>query len=204
MSSGLLLPLFPLEVVLLPRAPLPLHIFEDRYKQMIDEAIEQHSEFGVVLAKENALAHVGCTASVERVIERYPDGRLDIAAVGRRRFEILFLNEEKPYLRGAVEFFEDEPDTAAAPEAGGRLSALFEQVRPLLREQESDPGAAGDSFQTAAALPLDLEFKQKLLTSHSEADRVEWLCEYLKGLAPRLALTRRVERSARGNGKGRG
>src|SRR6266481_4942411 len=102
MPSELLLPLFPLEVVLLPGATLPLHIFEERYKLMIGEALEGRSEFGIVLAKGRSLANLGCSAEVEKVVKRYEDGRLDILTAGRRRFEILFLDDQKPYLQAAV------------------------------------------------------------------------------------------------------
>jgi Lon protease-like protein len=204
MASDLLLPLFPLEAVLLPRTALPLHIFEERYKVMIGEAIAERSEFGVVLWKDAALAGAGCSATVERVVKRYPDGRLDIVTVGRRRFEILFLDEEKPYLRAAVRFFEDDPGSEASAEAVGRMGELFEQVVSLLPAAEpAAPEQPADAFHLAGALPLDLEFKQKLLASHSEAERVELLTRRLERLVPRLRLARRVERSARGNGKGR-
>src|SRR5439155_16695042 len=83
------LPLFPLHVVLLPEAELPLHIFEDRYKEMIAEVLRDKIEFGVVLANERGIVNTGCTAVIERVLREYPDGRLDILALGRRRFEIV-------------------------------------------------------------------------------------------------------------------
>src|SRR5215472_12444875 len=95
-----LLPLFPLRVVVFPRTPLPLHIFEERYKQMVGEAIRAKSEFGIVLAKEEGIVNAGCTVVVEKVLKTYPDGRLDIMTRGLRRFEILDLNQEKDYLRG--------------------------------------------------------------------------------------------------------
>src|SRR5258705_13805307 len=98
------LPLFPLHVVLLPEAELPLHIFEDRYKEMIAEVMRDKIEFGIVLASEKGIVNTGCTAVVERVLREYPDGRLDILTLGRRRFEILNLNDERSYLRGAVEW----------------------------------------------------------------------------------------------------
>src|ERR1700735_5339812 len=102
------LPLFPLQVVLLPEAELPLHIFEDRYKEMIGEVLRDKIEFGVVLANEKGIVNTGCTATVDRVVRQYPDGRMDIVTLGRRRFEITRLNDERPFLRGAVEFFDDE------------------------------------------------------------------------------------------------
>ena len=103
-----LLPLFPLSTVLLPATPLPLHIFEDRYKEMLRDLNPNRGEFGVVLAKEDGIVNIGCTATVDRVFQRYPDGRLDLLAMGRRRFQVISLDEEKPYLRATVEFFNDD------------------------------------------------------------------------------------------------
>jgi Lon protease-like protein len=206
MVSDWLLPLFPLEVVLLPQATLPLHIFESRYKLMIGEALEQQSEFGVVLFKQNSLVNVGCTAAIERVVRKYPDGRLDIITAGRRRFEILFLNQEKPYLQAGVHFFADDAGTAPTEAASSRLQELFQRIQAFLPPGARLPGSPGrgrDSFQIAGALPLDLDFKQRLLALRSEAERVALLSEYLEKLAPRLQLTKRVERSAQGNGHGR-
>ncbi len=199
-----LLPLFPLEVVLLPQSALPLHIFEERYKLLIGEAIEQRSEFGVVLAKENALANVGCTAVVERVTRRYEDGRLDILTRGERRFEILLLDEKKPYLRAGVHFFGDD-GRPATPEAVRRLGAAFEKALHLLSAatpQRPAPGERLTSFQVAGALPIDLDVKQRILALRSEAERTDVLCEFLEGYLPRLERARRLEAAARGNGHG--
>ena len=77
-----LIPLFPLSVVLLPSMPLPLHIFEDRYKEMMSEDYPAKGEFGVVFAKDDGIVNIGCTATVERVMRRYDDGRLDLLAIG--------------------------------------------------------------------------------------------------------------------------
>ena len=120
MQPGLL-PLFPLQVVLLPGAELPLHIFEDRYKEMIAEVLHDRLEFGVILANEKGIVNTGCTALIDQVLREYPDGRLDILARGRRRFEIERLNDERSFLRGSVEFFDDEEESPAGarnPPAG--------------------------------------------------------------------------------------
>src|SRR5215467_12668 len=109
-----LIPLFPLRLVVFPRTPLPLHIFEERYKEMVGIAIQEHSEFGVVLAKDNGIVNTGCTVVVDKVLETYPDGRMDILTRGQRRFEIVTLNEEKDYLQGEVNFFDDD-DLADPP-----------------------------------------------------------------------------------------
>ncbi len=205
MASELLLPLFPLEVVLLPQERLPLHIFEERYKLMIGEAMEQHSEFGVVMAKENSLANMGCSATIEQVTRQYPDGRLDILTRGQRRFEILFLNEEKPYLQGAVHYFDDDAATSPSSEDVRRMGDLYRQTAALLPSSAERPALEeqATSFQVAGALPLDVEFKQRLLRARSEADRVLLLTEVLEKLVPRLRLAKRTENVAKGNGQGR-
>ena len=97
--------------MLFPGAPLPLHIFEPRYKEMIGECLAQGLPFGMVRAKEDALAAIGCAASIVNVIKKYDDGRLDIAAQGTRRFEISQVNQERSFLQAEVTFFEDEPST---------------------------------------------------------------------------------------------
>ncbi len=84
-----LLPLFPLELVLLPGIPLPLHIFEPRYKEMIGECIATDAPFGVVRALEEGIAEIGCTAEIITVTKEYPDGRMDLICEGRKRFEVL-------------------------------------------------------------------------------------------------------------------
>ena len=206
MPSDLLLPIFPLEVVLLPQTVLPLHIFEERYKLMLGEAIQHHSEFGIVLSHESSLLNIGCSASVEKVVRRYPDGRLDILAMGRRRFEILFVDEKKPYLQAGVVFFDDDPDTAPAQAALQEMVRLFERTSGFLPAQATEPPPLDKnvtSFQIAGALPLDPEMKQNLLGSRSEADRVTTLIGHLQKLLPRLKLAQKVERSSRGNGQGR-
>ncbi len=207
--DDLLIPLFPLEVVLFPGQRLPLHIFEERYKTMIRECLEEGGprEFGVVLAKENAIVNVGCTAEVVAVTRRYDDGRLDIVTAGRRRFEVLFVDESKEYLRAAAQFFQDQDEDRAVPEAlSTQVTDLHRQVLQLI-PQEAEEGEKSEakgksplSFQIAAPLPLDLDFKQMLLTLRSETERLERVGEYLRRLLPRLRLASHARAKAGGNG----
>src|ERR1700681_475925 len=108
-----LLPLFPLDVVLLPGAPLPLHIFEPRYKEMIGECRANNTPFGVVRAIEEGIADVGCTGDIVSVTKEYPDGRLDLIAEGRQRFEVLELNRQRSFLQAEVLLVADEPGPPA-------------------------------------------------------------------------------------------
>ena len=200
-----LLPLFPLHVVLFPRTPLPLHIFEERYKEMIGEAIEEHTEFGVVLAGEKGIVNTGCTAIIDNVVKRYDDGRMDVLAVGRRRFEILTLNDDKSYLRGAVEFFDDEEFEPIAP--GVKERALegyndlcqIEPPEPLLNPEFTDPQL---SFQLAQILS-DLNFRQTLLSTRSESERMKRLADFLPTFNLRQREIAHIRTVAPKNGHGK-
>src|SRR5262249_18729799 len=110
-----LIPLFPLQIVVFPRTRLPLHIFEERYKEMVGAAIRHNTEFGIVLAKKEGIVNAGCTVLVDRVLELYPDGRMDIMTRGEHRFEIVRLSEEKEYLQAEVVYFDDD-DASPVPE----------------------------------------------------------------------------------------
>src|ERR1700737_4327978 len=133
---------------------------------MIGEAIQRKSEFGIVLASDKGIVNTGCTAMVERVGKRYDDGRMDILAVGRRRFEILLVNEEKDYLRGAVEYFDDEDLRPASAAATAKVQAVFEEMKLL--ESSSEEERTGPetpfSFKVAEAVP-DLNLPQVLLAT---------------------------------------
>ncbi|HVD45581.1 MAG TPA: LON peptidase substrate-binding domain-containing protein, partial [Rubrobacter sp.] len=104
------IPLFPLNVVLMPGAPLPLHIFEERYKQMVNECLEQEGEFGMVFADESGTREVGCTAKIVELVERYEDGRMLILVEGSRRFKLNNVLTGKPYYVGEIEYFQDEAE----------------------------------------------------------------------------------------------
>jgi uncharacterized protein len=195
-----LLPLFPLEIVLFPGAPLPLHIFEPRYKEMIAECLEQKRPFGMVRAKENALASIGCSATILNVIKKYDDGRLDIAAEGVKRFEIESLNQERSYLQGEVTYFDDEPSqVGSAPRQ--TLIQLHEQLFSALGQNaEIKRDADPLTFQLAHELPVDLDFKQALLEMKSEAERVETLTEYYRATIPKVEKALHARERAGRNG----
>ena len=195
-----LLPLFPLEVVLFPGAPLPLHIFEPRYKEMINECLEQKRPFGMVRVKENALAAIGCSATILNVIKKYEDGRFDIAAEGVQRFEIESLNQERSYLQGEVTFFDDEPSQVGS-EPKEKLIQLHEQLFSILGQAaEVERDAPSLSFHLASELPVDLDFKQALLEMKSEAERIETLTEYYRATIPKVEKTLQARERASGNG----
>lgn len=195
-----LLALFPLDLVLFPGAPLPLHIFEPRYKEMITDCLEHKRPFGMVRAQKDALAEVGCTAAIIKVKKKYEDGRLDIDAEGRQRFEIIQLNQERSFLQGEVLFFDDDPGTVSEADAKSALQLHTQLFDILGQETEITSPNGCSSFQLAHELPVDLDFKQALLEMKSEPQRMETLVEYYKATIPRVEKTLRVRQKASGNG----
>ncbi len=195
-----LLPLFPLEVVLFPGAPLPLHIFEPRYKEMMGELLAEKGPFGVVRAVEKGIAEVGCAAEIVEVAKRYEDGRLDIVSEGRRRFEVVSLNSERAFLRAEVLYFDDDP---GAPDRN-KLNRLLELHRDALRllgaDEQGQPDESYLSFQVAGVMPFDLDFKQTLLAMRTEAQRVAALVEYYIAIMPKLRRAVKARKKAGGNG----
>jgi Lon protease-like protein len=196
------IPLFPLNVVLLPGAPLPLHIFEPRYRTMVNECLKEKSEFGMLLALPNGIARVGCTAEVIEVVKRYNDGRMDILAVGREPFRVVEFLDQNPLAEGLVDYLEDR-DMRTNSALHNQLVELYETCHTLIFEDypknADGTESAFLSFVIAATLPMDLLWKQQILELRSEMDRQERLVAYLREWAPHLEKTRVMRQSASGN-----
>jgi len=197
-----LLPLFPLDLVLLPGNPLPLHIFEPRYKEMIAECLEQNRPFGVVRAKEGTVAEIGCTAEIITVTKKYDDGRMDIVTQGRERFEIIHVSHERTFLQAEVAYLQDEPDAATADQVAHALRLHGEIMTLAGAEPEnvSDIDQQQLSFHLAGALPLDPDFKQTLLGMKSEAERLQAVISFFDEILPTMRRTMHVRQKAGGNG----
>jgi Lon protease-like protein len=184
---SLLLPIFPLDLVLLPGTPLPLHIFEPRYKEMIAECLEQKKPFGVVRASDEGVADVGCTAEITSVTKKYDDGRMDILTRGVERFEVIHVDDERAFLRAEISVVEDEPEKPPA-QMVTQAVRLHAEIAKLAGAEPSGPDehAGNLSFLLAGSLPLDLDFKQSLLSNLSEAKRLEAVVGYLEAVLPGL------------------
>lgn len=191
-----LLPLFPLDLVLLPGAQLPLHIFEPRYKEMISECLEQKKPFGIVRASEEGVAGIGCTAEIVSVTKKYDDGRMDILTRGVDRFEVLEVNEERTFLRAEISLLQDEDVKDEGGDAASRIEQPLVELAVRLHAEivklagaelsEPDETATNLSFLLAGSLPLDLDFKQNLLATLSERKRLEAVVGYLQAVLPGL------------------
>ncbi len=197
------IPLFPLDLVLLPGMHLPLHIFEPRYKTMIHRCMREQIEFGMILAATKAIATLGCTAEILQKIKDYPDGRMDILAEGRVVFRLNELLDEKEYYEATVEYVEDEP-SALDPKIEADLVGTFEQCHSLLfggpwtRSARIEPTAL--AHHMAAFLPMELDRQQALLEMRSENDRRDLVLRWMAAFLPQLEERQRARKRAGGNG----
>ena len=199
------LPLFPLDVVLFPEMSLPLHIFEERYKEMITECLRSNSSFGVLYAHENKVELIGCTARVSKVIRRYSDGRMDLIALGHERFQVRSFDSKRAFLRAEIELLPDlegepsESNVQKALEVFARACKLMDLDEPAEFSGESVRQAL--AFKLVSSLHLDNEIRQRILEAPSEDARLEELTEHLSELIPRLQ--ERVTSSRRAGSNGR-
>jgi Lon protease-like protein len=194
-------PLFPLGLVLLPHELVPLHIFEERYKTMIGECLEQETQFGIVWLSDDGLREVGCSARIVRVLESFDDGRINILVEGTEPFRLMRRIEDLPYPAGDIEALQDDDDggdSHAAAAARRRYADLLAEVtdeRP--DEQELDEL---DAYGMAATLDVALEAKQMLLELRSERARLEQLEGLFAEALSRIRHAERAAERARGNG----
>ncbi len=193
------IPLFPLNVVLFPGEELPLHIFEPRYRRMVRECLDGRSPFGMLLAMDDGITRVGCTAEILEVVKRYPDGRMDIITVGRDPFRIVELFTEDPLLEGQVDYLEDREAPLEA-KCRRKLIEEYETCHTLLfnslpRDVEESPDGVL-SYAIASTLPMDLLCKQQILELRTENERQERLLRYLCDWAPHLLKENAVRQSA--------
>ena len=191
------LPLFPLNVVLFPGMPMPLHIFEERYKQMIGECVDREAPFGIMLIKEGPEVggpaepvRIGTTARITQV-ERLQEGRLNIMTTGERRFELVEVTQQLPYLVGQVRYLPEETGDAPSP----ALAQVKEGYTVFLRHLTSLAGgwastaelpeepvalsfAVASSLATTVAMPGGV--KQNILEAPDAAERLTRLVPLLE------------------------
>lgn len=202
MPEGLL-PLFPLEVVLLPHATMPLHVFEERYKEMVSDCLRTASEFGVVQSRGNGILRIGCSASIEEVLKRYDDGRLDILSLGRRRFEIQEVDSERAYLSAKVTFFDDDDFSPAPGDLRRRALITHAELLTLVESDEEPPDInLPDLSFHLARISTDLDFRQLLLDIRSESERMQRVSEHLSRLIVQHRTRNVMKRVIRQNGHG--
>jgi Lon protease-like protein len=197
-------PLFPLGLVLLPREVVPLRIFEERYKTMIGECLEEEREFGIVWLSQDGLRETGCGASVVRLLERTEDGRMNILAEGTRPFRLLRRIDDLVYPAGDVELLDDEGAAAAIdPEL---LAAARDRYAELVdRATDTRPEPLDltelDAYGMAATVDFELAAKQELLELRDEEARLRRVRELFDLTLARLDYAERAGELARTNGR---
>jgi Lon protease-like protein len=195
-------PLFPLGIVALPSELVPLHIFEERYKTMIARVLEEEGEFGIVWVADDGLRPIGCACEIAEVLERMPDGRLNVVARGTRVFRIEARQEELAYPAGTVEFLADRAEDLD-PDAADDAHAAYAQLVEEATDRTPDPDEIGamSAYQMAATVEFGLEAKQGLLDLRSESARLRLVARLLRGAIKRLDYVERAQARARSNGK---
>jgi Lon protease-like protein len=195
--------LFPLDLVLLPGEQRPLHVFEERYKELIGECLEEDVEFGLVLADDEGLRPVGTRAAVVEVLQEFDDGRMDVVVEGRQRFRLVELTEGRSFTTAEVDDVDDESDEDPSGDEVARAVEAFRHVVEAAQVEvdEVDPAAGGLSFQIGARIDLGNEIKQSLLELTSERERLTQLEPLLRRAAESVRVDREVRERASGNGR---
>jgi Lon protease-like protein len=193
-------PLFPLGIVLLPSEIVPLHIFEERYKLMIGECLDEESEFGIVWLADDSLKDVGCAARIARVLERFEDGRMNILVEGTTPFRLERRIGDLPYPAGDVELLSDEPD--GDDDALERTRSTYADLVEEVTEERPEPEVLEQlgAYAMAATLDIAPAAKQALLELRSEPARLEQLEALFAEALERIKTAERVSERARANG----
>jgi ATP-dependent Lon protease len=195
--------LFPLELVLLPNERVPLHIFEDRYKDLIGECLAETTDFGLILEDDDGLREIGTRTSVVELIDTFDDGRMNVLVEGRDRFRVIELTAGRSFRTAEVEEVEDDGELPSDAEVE-RTIAVFRRLVAVAEADEIDEPATGSpvlSFELAARVDFGPQLKQELLELRSEGRRLRRLAELLDQAARALAREREVRQRAAGNGK---
>lgn len=191
------IPIFELPLVVLPGERVPLHIFEDRYKRMIGHSLETAEPFGILLRDEESPREVGCSATVEQVVERFDDGRMNVVVAGVERFRVIAERggEEDP--RALIEPLAEGEESADPADAHSAFAALVEAVGGAMPEE-----LAATAYGIAARVELPAEFKQELLETNDEERRMIMLRTQLRRLAAQVKRTAEMAEIAQTNGHG--
>lgn len=212
------LPIFPLSLVLFPGAPVPLHIFEPRYRQMLDDIQATNNFFGISYFDSStselapAPGHVGCVAELTESLA-LPDGRSNILAIGVVRYRVdEYIERGDPYLVARVSYFEDEEDhSEALYETSRAVAEGFTRIAKAVRTINDDQATLPDmtdtepqrlSFLVAAAMEVEADVKQELLELRVTSQRLERLRGMLDNALASYEERARIHQVAKGNGHG--
>ena len=192
--------LFPLGLVLLPGEKIPLHIFEERYKELIAECLDNSAEFGIVLTDAQGVRSIGTSAAVVEVLERFPDGRMNIVVEGRTRFAVDELTTGRSFLTGRVSPLLDE-ETDADPQAAEACLEAFRDVADAAGADPDEPrGPHPLSFRIAGQVAFEPRLKQELLELRAEPARLARLTDMLRAAAKMVRRRDLIRKRAASDG----
>jgi Lon protease-like protein len=193
-KTSLILPLFPLQIVLLPGAIIPLHVFEERYKVLVHECMRDKKEFGINLVLGGRVHRIGCTAKLEEIIHQYPDGRMDVRVRGQKRYRLTeeYSAEDTPYFVGKVLFLPEEPATID-PDVTSKARKMLSEVLLRVYKGKEKPVFIIDnereiSFQLAEYSGLDFSQRQELLECSNEQQRLQLLIDHYIRILEKLTM----------------
>jgi Lon protease-like protein len=194
--------LFPLGIVLVPGEQIPLHIFEPRYKELIEECLEREETFGLVLADDEGMRGIGTHAAVIEVLERFPDGRLNIVVEGRARFHVVRETSGRSFATAEVAALDDD---GGEPPSEEEVQACRDAYARVLEAAEAEPedldvDSGNMAYQIVARLEIGASSKQRVLELVSERERLRFLEPLLLEAAEALERGRTISERATTNG----
>jgi Lon protease-like protein len=195
--------LFPLPIVLVPTERIPLHIFESRYRELIQECIEEDGEFGLVLATGDGAVHeIGTRARVTAVLDTLEDDTINIAVEGGLRFRLLELTRGRSFQTGVVEDVDDEDDPPSEADSVRALEVFRELAEAADSDVDFPEASASDlDWELAARVDFGVEPKQELLSTTSPARRMLRLIELLETSLEAVKLDKTLRERGERNGK---
>ena len=195
-------PLFPLGIVALPGELIPLHIFEERYKTMMNQCLEEEREFGIVWLSDDGLRENGCACEIDRVLERTEDGTMNLLTRGTRPFRVLQRQGHLAYPAGVIEFLEDRKETVD-PELRKKAHEAYAELVRRATDNDPDAGELAEmgAYAMAATVDFGPDAKQGLLDLRSENARLRLVTRLFHAAVERLELIDRAQERARSNGK---
>jgi len=199
---GFSLPIFELPLALLPGEQIPLHIFEDRYRRMIEECLTTDDPFGVVLRDADGARSIGCSAVVSELLERFEDGRLNVVATGAEPFRVLDRFDDPEHPSAEVEMIEEDESTATREETEIAISAFADLAERASGTRPDEASLAGArAYDLAGRIELPADTKQELLAMRDEGERMRLLIGVLEALSEALDQSEDVAERAKSNGK---
>ncbi len=198
--------LFPLSIVLFPESAYPLHIFEERYKLLINECYKEKKPFGINYINSKGMNHIGCTAIVSDIFKLYSDGRMDILVAGVQRYKIINMEEGyKPYYTATIEFFDDDVSEYDLDTLNECIN-LFNDLASKIKTVQIDPidieklNTSLPSFYISQKSGLSNDQKQALLEMRNENQRLVYLIRHLKKLSPMIHQATTISQIVKNDG----